>query len=238
MGFPGLYRPGLIGAASLAAANAAGKVPVSGALPPRPHWSLRGGLKDENADTVSGALPPRPHWSDQVIGGVRLAAQGFPGLYRPGLIGAHRLDVHGPGELRFPGLYRPGLIGASQESKVAPNHSWRWFPGLYRPGLIGARSSGAARSSASRFPGLYRPGLIGAVLDRGLGFLELLRFPGLYRPGLIGARGDRWRRGVEGRGFPGLYRPGLIGASSEPASRLYTRTVSGALPPRPHWSGG
>ena len=61
--FPGLYRPGLIGAVNCQC-NSRGASLVSGALPPRPHWSgSASSTGRRKASAVSGALPPRPHWS-------------------------------------------------------------------------------------------------------------------------------------------------------------------------------
>ena len=151
--FPGLYRPGLIGAPR--PRRRRGSQPaVSGALPPRPHWSsptpswratsprFRGftapaslephpgrwgaplahdGFRGFTApaslergccrlqrcrpSAVSGALPPRPHWSEP------------------------RRQIHGHREHRFPGLYRPGLIGAglSPGTRTANHLGFRGF---------------------------------------------------------------------------------------------------------------
>ena len=181
----------------------------------------------------------------------------FPGLYRPGLIEAFiQLDVMPVIKRRFPGLYRPGLIEANHHQEYQQDK--HRFPGLYRPGLIEALAGAGRRRRASTFPGLYRPGLIEAWATRARS-TSPRPFPGLYRPGLIEARavicppslGSSCFRGftapaslklaqdagglvVDGAAFPGLYRPGLIEAPRCAPRRAGGRTVSGALPPRPH----
>ena len=207
--FPGLYRPGLIGAAPTRAGRH-GRPQVSGALPPRPHWSRVTSAGVRPSALVSGALPPRPHWSGTGLVRVKSLKRRFPGLYRPGLIGAGPCSFCcRPSSRWFPGLYRPGLIGAWTPKRppttspmvsgaLPPRPHWSpclpsrrrslspWFPGLYRPGLIGARQRRCWPSARLRFPGLYRPGLIGAPRRRGPADRRPW-FPGLYRPGLIGA---------------------------------------------------
>ena len=61
----------------------------------------------------------------------------FPGLYRPGLIGAGaagRLEAHH--RVGFRGFTAPASLELGERRRRTPRR--QGFPGLYRPGLIGA----------------------------------------------------------------------------------------------------
>ena len=133
----------------------------------------------------------------------------------------------------------------------------RLFPGLYRPGLIeGCQGIGAANESARRFRGFTAPASLKAG-DPAIIEVEPPRFRGFTAPAslkevqlnLVGLE-DRGFRGFtapaslkgvtvdvachQKRAFPGLYRPGLIEGWELRNSWKENKSVSGALPPRPH----
>ena len=271
--FPGLYRPGLIGAGGAWAAcrgrgvgfrgftapaslehacllvNAIVETRVSGALPPRPHWSgatTRPGMASRSP--VSGALPPRPHWSRRAVLHVRTVHPRFPGLYRPGLIGACRLPrVIEHDTPRFPGLYRPGLIGADSATNargtlvatvsgaLPPRPHWSCTPP--RTHTRRARPVSGALPPRPHWSPL-RPFLpSGVYLVSGAlpprphwsnisGHQKTITnrgFRGFTAPASLepGVSGLAW---TAAHRFPGLYRPGLIGAGFYAAAWLRTRT--------------
>ena len=155
--FPGLYRPGLIGAARfpLPGASATG---VSGALPPRPHWSKGDRIDSGEAELVSGALPPRPHWS----------------MHTP----AHRSPA-------FPGGFRGFTAPASLEPVIALGVVHRdedGFRGFTAPASLEHNPIPTRLRPQRRFPGLYRPGLIGALWRRRAGVVEAAGFRGFTAP--------------------------------------------------------
>ena len=113
-------------------------------------------------DKVSGALPPRPHWSYARLTKIAKAQGiGFRGFTAPASLERVRDWRAGMVPTRgFRGFTAPASLERRRQRK--PERVARGFRGFTAPASLELGQQPSRRRTEQWFPGLYRPGLIGA----------------------------------------------------------------------------